>query len=311
MKIVKKIFKWILIIAISIPIMLIVGIFLCKLAIYSKSKLTNDISEIRLVKIGGYNQKILLEGKNKEAPLLVIKLTNNYIVVEWDQYGCGNNSADYHNLETKNYVKMAEDLIVYLKKEYPDKELYLLGISWGSFLGSYVVNDVPNLVDKYISYGTLIGMNLAYDYSKEYLLSIDLLPEDRSEIEQMTSYDYNYLLRMQYIGEKYNFDTQGLNKMDNYFYKALLRLLISPDYSFGNISSVENDNVMDEVEKISVPTYIIQGKYDNTTPHSVIDELLSIKSNFNYFELESSGHVPTEEDLDKMLNYIVELKNIK
>lgn len=345
MKIVKKIFKWILIIAISIPIMLIVGIFLCKLAIYSKSKLTNDISEIRLVKIGGYNQKILLEGKNKEAPLLVIlhggpavpvpfgagyrgyypELTDNYIVVEWDQYGCGNNPADYHNLETKDYVKMTEDLIVYLKNEYPDKELYLLGISWGSFLGAYVVNDVPNLVDKYISYGTLIGMNLAYDYSKEYLLSIDLLPEDRSEIEQMTSYDYNYLLRMQYIGEKYNFDTQGLNKMDNYFYKALLRLLISPDYSFGNISyyfkdnevksklfdAVENDNVMDEVEKISVPTYIIQGKYDNTTPHSVIDELLSIKSNFNYFELESSGHVPTEEDLDKMLNYIVELKNIK
>ena len=345
MKIIKKIKKWIIIVIISIPIILILGRWIAKLAIYGKSKIINDISEIRVVKLGNYDQKILLEGKNKEDPLLVIlhggpavpapfgagyrgyysKLTDNYIVVEWDQYGCGNNPADYHELETKDYVKMADDLIIYLKNEYPDKELYLLGISWGSFLGAYVVNDESNLVDKYISYGTLIGMNLAYDYSKEYLLSIELLPKDRTEIEQMISYDYNHLLRMQYIGEKYDFDTQGLNKMDNYFYKALFRLLISPDYSFSDISyyfkdnevksklfdAVENDNVMDEVEKISVPTYIIQGKYDNTTPHSVVEELLKTKNNFNYFELESSGHVPTEEDLDKMLNYIVELKNIK
>ncbi len=71
------------------------------------------ISEIARVKLGGYEQRILLEGKNADAPVVLFlhggpgfpppfcvgarglfpDITDRFIAVYWDQYGSGINHA--------------------------------------------------------------------------------------------------------------------------------------------------------------------------------------------------------------------------
>ena len=72
----------------------------------------NEISEIRNYNLGGYSQKVLIEGKKKTNPIIIIlhggpgspipfcvgcrglfpELTDKAIIVYWDQLGCGINN---------------------------------------------------------------------------------------------------------------------------------------------------------------------------------------------------------------------------
>lgn len=72
----------------------------------------NEISELCSFSLGGYEQKVLIEGKRKESPVVITlhggpgapipfsvgcrglfpTFTDNFIMVYWDQLGCGINN---------------------------------------------------------------------------------------------------------------------------------------------------------------------------------------------------------------------------
>ena len=72
----------------------------------------NEISELVTFSLGGYEQKVLIEGKNKNLPVVITlhggpgtpipfsvgcrglfpEFTDKFIMVYWDQLGCGKNN---------------------------------------------------------------------------------------------------------------------------------------------------------------------------------------------------------------------------
>lgn len=91
----------------------------------------NKVSEIYEWNLGGYNQKVLIEGKDENLPIVITlhgsgapipfsvgcrglfpEFTNQFIMVYWDQLGCGiNNYLIDDSFSIASFVEMTVDLI--------------------------------------------------------------------------------------------------------------------------------------------------------------------------------------------------------
>lgn len=82
-------------------------------------------------------------------------LTEHFCVVNWDQRGAGRSQA--------NVVSVAQlttdclELLEYLKTRYHPPATYLLGHSWGSFLGLLALQKNPSCADGLICVGPLVS----------------------------------------------------------------------------------------------------------------------------------------------------------
>lgn len=124
------------------------------------------ISRVETVVLGGYRQKIFLEGRRRDHPILIAlhgdpglpvpfcvgrrglfpEITARYVLVCWVQYGCGiNNTVIDDGFTIADFTAMTVDLIRYLKQNFPDNKVFLFGMSWGSILSAQAVVAVPEL----------------------------------------------------------------------------------------------------------------------------------------------------------------------
>ena len=117
----------------------------------------NEVSYVKTYKLGGFDQKVLIEGKRKDLPIVITlhggpgtpipfcvggrglfpELTDQCILVSWDQYGCGiNNAVLEESISISDFVQMTKDLIHFMKKDFEGNKIFLFGMSWGSVLAA-------------------------------------------------------------------------------------------------------------------------------------------------------------------------------
>ena len=126
--------------------------------------------------LGGYEQKVLVEGKKADNPLVIYlhggpgnpipfgegcsglfpELEEKCTMVYWDQLGCGINDTELDDsICIESYVTMSIDLIKALHKDYPKNKICLFGVSWGSVLAARCATEIPELLDKVMVYGQI------------------------------------------------------------------------------------------------------------------------------------------------------------
>ena len=100
-----------------------------------------EVSKLVTYNLGGYEQKVLIEGKSRKAPVMISlhggpgspipfsegcrgmfpEITDSVIMVYWDQLGCGiNNYVIDNSFCIDDFVAMTVDLIREIKKEFSD-----------------------------------------------------------------------------------------------------------------------------------------------------------------------------------------------
>lgn len=136
-----------------------------------------EVSELVKVNLGGYEQKILIEGKSKDLPVVIVlhggpgspvpfsvgcrglfpEWTSKAVMVFWDQLGCGaNNYKLDDSFKISNFIGMTCDLVNYIKSRFPQNKLYLFGVSWGSILTLNTVLRMPEKLDGAFVYGHVL-----------------------------------------------------------------------------------------------------------------------------------------------------------
>ena len=137
----------------------------------------NEISQLYAFRLGSFEQKVLIEGRKADLPIVLSlhggpgtpipisvgcrgmfhEFTNKYIMVYWNQYGCGINNARIDNTVTIDmFVDMANDLVREIKQLYPNNKLYIFATSWGSILSAKLIEKPDSLVDGVVVWGQII-----------------------------------------------------------------------------------------------------------------------------------------------------------
>src|SRR6266567_5166544 len=157
----------------------------------------NGIDEATYVEIGGIEQWITIRGEDRNNPVLLFlhggpgDATNPwgyaafrswlkyFTVVQWDQRGSGrtfgrNGAASASTITVERMVQDGVELAELLSKRLQKDKIVLVGHSWGSILGVFMVKARPEL------FYAFVGTGQVADPTRNYAVAYAALVERAS-----------------------------------------------------------------------------------------------------------------------------------
>jgi pimeloyl-ACP methyl ester carboxylesterase len=280
----------------------------------------NEISELKTYSLGGYDQKVLIEGKLKTNPIVIFlhgcpgfpipfsegcrgmfpELAESFLMVYWDQLGCGiNNYKIDDSFSVERYVDMTVELIQVIKKEFPKNTISLFGVSWGSILAAKAAQRVPELLYRVMTYGQVLKQLTFNDEVYKTLEESDMPAKQRQQLEHLKNKDKHTLHEMKSImrwTRKYTEGYQSKSDGKAPLGRIIYGVLTSPDYSLKDFKAVvingclKNKSLLTELiaidmsdvfRKMQVPYLILQGDTDIVTSTKMISEFTESLGNKN------------------------------
>jgi pimeloyl-ACP methyl ester carboxylesterase len=140
--------------------------------------IAGSIAELTTVQLGGKDQAILVRGRSTDLPVLLYlsggpgqsdlafsrvlfaDLTQDFVVVGWDQRGTGKSYAALEPTTALTLDQAVADTIEltnYLRERFDEEKIFLMGESWGSTLGVLAVQQRPNLYHAWIGSGQMVS----------------------------------------------------------------------------------------------------------------------------------------------------------
>ncbi len=264
----------------------------------------NKVSMVREFTLGGHLQKVLIEGKTEDLPVVITlhggpgspipfcvggrglfpEFTDHCILVSWDQYGCGINNAKLpEDIAIGDFTQMTIDLIKAIKALYPRNAIWLFGMSWGSVLSATAAKQAPELIDGVIAYGQVLNQLLQSKETVDALMNSDAPDKVKAEIRSAVdsgSFDHKTAMKMSAAVRKYTSAYNNPNEPKAEVGKIIRGIMTSPDYKFKDFKAIavngyrKNKSLITELSKldlsdtlksITVPYRIIQGETDIVT----------------------------------------------
>lgn len=304
-------------------------------------------SEKVWVEINGIKQGMFIRGENLQNPVILYlhggpgtplfqfisylekekRLEKYFSVCYWDQRGAGMTYSKATNPATMTVEQMVEDtheVTEYLKSRFGHDKIYLLGHSWGSYLGVKTIEKYPENYLAYIGIGQVTNQaeseRLAYDYMLTHAKEVN----DKDVIEKLGKSDpcaddfpqLDYLVKSRTnILNKYRIGHlhQGITSYDiikslfvfkGYTISEKINWFLSADFSMIYLfPPVLNDNLFTSSIKFEVPFYIIQGNYDYMVSQVLAEKYLDVieAPKKEFFSFANSAHSPNMEEPEKFI----------
>lgn len=292
-----------------------------------------QVSEIKTYNLNGYPQKILFEGKNSTSPLIIFlhggpgspvpfcagsrglfpEITDRFIMVYWDQLGCGINDHPIDDtFSVDSYIKMTVDLVKAIRNDFPENPINLFGVSWGSILAANAAVQVPELINRIVVYGQ-VTTNLFFNQEVfDTLKKARLNKTEKAKLEYLknvNSIGQKDIMTMAKLIRRHTEGYQAKNGGKAPIGRVIWGLLTSPDYSIKNFRAVavngtqRNQTLFKELihldlrntlKSIAVPYLIMQGDTDIVTSTKYIKSFVKESGNQNlrFAVVKNSGHMP-------------------
>ncbi len=138
------------------------------------------VERYEYVPVGGIQQFVSIRGQDRANPVLLVVhggpgfptsgiawwatrgLEEYFTVVHWDQRGAGkthlaNDPAKVAaTMKPERFVDDTEELVAWLRREFAQDKVFLLGTSWGSYVGLRFAQRRPEWLHAYIGMGQAI-----------------------------------------------------------------------------------------------------------------------------------------------------------
>jgi pimeloyl-ACP methyl ester carboxylesterase len=227
----------------------------------------------------------------------------------------------------KEMVEDTREVTEYLKSRFNQDKIYLIGHSWGTYLGVKTIEKYPENYLAYIGIGQLSNQaeseRLAYEYMLQHAKDIN----DKKVIEKLERYDpyadnfpqYDYLLKVRTgILNKYGIGHlhEGLTFQDilktffafkGYTLTEKINWFIGADFSMIYLFPVIlQDNLFESSVKFEIPFYIIQGVYDYQVSYILAANYFDILEApiKGFFTFDNSAHSPNMEEPEKFIQIL-------
>jgi pimeloyl-ACP methyl ester carboxylesterase len=298
----------------------------------------NGIDEGSYVRVGGIEQWITIRGEDRNNPALLFlhggpgdvtspwgyagfrNWLKYFTVVQWDQRGAGrtlgrNGAGSASTITPDQMIRDGIELSELLKKRLHKDKIVLVGHSWGSVLGFFMVKERPELFYGFVGTG-----QVAADFARTSAVAYTALVERASRERNSRA-----IRELKEVGPPPYKDGRGFavqHKWANLFERADVFLasaigfaLTAPGYTIADINNwfegqkVSGEHLVpyfDELDRkllgseLAVPVFVIQGAEDYTTPISLaktyVDSLHAPRKAL--VTIEGAGHfaVFTKQD---------------
>jgi pimeloyl-ACP methyl ester carboxylesterase len=336
MKVLKKILKTILISILLIVALVTIWWFWPERTPLIESINKASISIIDYIYIGGMEQSVLTRSKNINNPILLFlhggpgmpmmylahefqrPLEDNFTVVQWDRRGAGKtysrNKPTTESMNTRQLIDDAYELIDTLRRRFNQDKINLVGHSFGTYLGSIMIKERPDLFSNYISIGQVVDDDKALVLQEEFIRKQASLKDRKDILKSLDNQNNLYF-------ENWLFEFGGELKNHKSFFPLIWSGLQAPEYTLAEAldlaksssfsSSKMKYNVLSksiyhEITEYSVPVYFFVGISDFTTPHELVSEYFEMvkapKKEIVYFQ--NSAHFPFFEEPEKFCSEI-------
>lgn len=279
----------------------------------------------------GASATVLFQKKNRA-------LVNDFTVVCWDQRGAGRSytrKMDKSKLTVSQLVDDAAVLIDYLCRRFQQQKIFLVGHSWGSRLGMYLVRLYPERIAGYIGAGQEV---CAYDgelQSWQYTIGEARRRNNKKALEELEEMgapqqgDYRQMYRTGFGGlvkQKHWLLKLGGERFERTHYRDWVIAMLA-GYRFNMFQLIRwskasaatsgaflQDNayhhfdLRKDIPAVQVPVYFISGRADYNTPWPLVKEYAAqISAPVKRFTLfEKSGHSPLFEEPQRFNAYVRE-----
>jgi pimeloyl-ACP methyl ester carboxylesterase len=303
----------------------------------------NSIAELKRLELNGRKQWISIRGGDNSAPVLLClaggpggtqmaavrhelaELEKHFVVVNWDQPGSGKSyyAEKIKNINLQTYIQGGYALTEYLKERFSQEKIYLIGESWGSALGIFLIDKYPESYHAFIGTGQMIDFaeTERMDYSKALEIARtkgDTELIDRLEANGMPPYygkdvTWKSAVYLNYLSA----DMAGNPEIHNPGYNTF-RDIGSSEYGlidkvnfFRGIINTYNHvyqqlyeiDMRKDYTRLGVPVYFFLGRHDVNAPTVLAEEyaknLEAPDKRIVWFE--HSGHSPWINEPEKFV----------
>jgi pimeloyl-ACP methyl ester carboxylesterase len=317
------------------------------------NEIVGAIAEKQFIEIGGIEQGFFIRSENPENPVILFlhggpgtpelaigyvyekaeRLEKYFTVCYWDQRGAGmtfDRATDPSTMTLDQMIEDTRQMTEYLKQRFNQEKIYLMGHSWGSFLGIKTIEKYPENYTAYFGTGQVSNQResekIAYDYMLNHAKEID----DKAAIKSLEQFDRNasnfpqgeYMMTTRSaLLNKYGI---GIMHEDMSMMKVIKDMLFFEGYTFadkmgfmqGSLFSLQYlwddviaNNLTESSTSFEVPVYIMPGKYDYQVSHDLARKYLEkidapAKA---FFTFENSAHSPVFEEPEL---FVQTVKNI-
>lgn len=240
-------------------------------------------------------------------PLEAIAQTGRRVIF-YDQLGCGNSDHPHDPMLWK--VELFVEEVGAIRKSLGLEDIHLLGQSWGGFLAQEYMLTKPTGVkslilansaastQRWITEAILLRAKLPNEVQQTLNKHEEAgTTDDPAYVSATNVYYYRHLCR--------------LNPWPDCFNRTLEKLAQDPEVynimwgpsEFHCTGRLQNWNIESQLGEIDIPTLILSGEYDESTP--AINEVLHRGiQNSEWIIFEESSHTPHLEATEKYLHVL-------
>jgi pimeloyl-ACP methyl ester carboxylesterase len=293
--------------------------------------------------INGVEQGMFIRSRDSRNPVLLIVhggpgmpdyfLTKRYptgleeyfTAVWWEQRGTGISYCAGMPPETMTVEQFISDIVEmtnYLRSRFEQEKIYLLGHSWGSFIGIQAAARAPALYAAYIGMAQMAHQLESERLAYEYMLAQYRAKGNRSMVRKLENAPVtmvdgtpdSYLAvrdeAMHGLGIGTTHDMKSvitgifleswLSREYTWREKANIWRGRSFSRSFGIWEQVLRTDLREEVPRLELPVYFLHGRYDYTCSYPLAkDYYEKLKAPVKgFYTFEQSAHSPVLEEAE-------------
>jgi len=314
---------------------------------------TEGIDQLRPIQVGDITQWISIRGKHRDNPILLFvhggpgspmmpaawafqtPWEEYFTVAQWDQRGAGKTAAANDpaavtpTISLERMVADGEEVVQYLRSTFGKRKIFLLGHSWGTFIGTEIAQRHPEWLHAYVGMGQAVNgpanERAGYEFAlREARRRAD--PTAITELEGIAPYpaaDGSVTMEQILTQRKWVIAYGGLTWGRSDYRYEMDAVRLSPDYGADDLAALRSAGLGSLTQLIGAmnavrydetalsfgcPIVIFAGRYDYETvsdvAHAWFEQIRAPVKRFVWFE--HSAHMLPFEEPGKLLLHLVQ-----
>lgn len=311
-------------------------------------RLDGSVAALEKVVLNGREEWISLRGEDASAPLLLFlaggpggtdlaaqrrtlgALEKHFVVVGWDQPGAGKSfrALPHEDLTLEVYISDAIALMELLRGRFAKEKIYLLGESWGSYLGIRVAERRPDLVAAFLGTGQMVAFRENDAACYELMLDWARKGGEAKKVETLERQGPPpyYGKRVARRLSAFLMDTWDYMRTESGVpgSEGTIQDILGPEYRFrdrvayitGILKSIDafypqlwEEDLRKTSTRLEVPAYFLIGRHDVNASVPLCEEYFSLlrapAKELVYFE--RSGHNPWSTESERFVREVLRL----